>query len=85
VIQNLSGGTIRARLWRSVTERGAIESTKNRHRDIYDALRAGDPARASAADLVHLSEGEHWLQQMIEQDEAISSLAGVASRADEPS
>jgi GntR family transcriptional repressor for pyruvate dehydrogenase complex len=77
LIQHLSGGTIRARLWRSVTERGAIESTKNRHRDIYEALRAGDAARASAADLVHLSEGEHWLQQMIEQDEAISALAGV--------
>jgi GntR family transcriptional repressor for pyruvate dehydrogenase complex len=85
LIQNLSGGTIRARLWRSVTERGAIESTKNRHRDIYDGLRAGDAARASAADLVHLSEGEHWLQQMIEQDEAIAALAGVPRRPDDPS
>jgi GntR family transcriptional regulator, transcriptional repressor for pyruvate dehydrogenase complex len=84
LIQNLSGGTLRARLWRSVTERGAIESTKNRHRDIYDALRAGDPARASAADLVHLSEGEHWLRQMIEQDEAISALAGVPRPAGDP-
>ena len=70
LIQNLSGGTLRARLWRSVTERGAIETTKKRHWDIYDALRERDAGRASAADLIHLSEGEQWLRHMLEADEA---------------
>src|SRR5205809_1916774 len=28
LIQHLSGGTVRARLWRSVTEQGAVETTK---------------------------------------------------------
>ncbi len=70
LIQNLSGGTLRARLWRSVTEQGAIETTKKRHWDIYEALRERDAERASAADLIHLSEGEQWLRHMLEADEA---------------
>ncbi len=79
LIQNLSGGTIRARLWRSVTEQGAIEITRKRHRDILDALRDGDAERASAADLIHLSEGEHWLRCLIEQEEAIERGEDVGS------
>ncbi len=74
LIQNLSGGTLRARLWRSVTEQDAIEVTRKRHQDIYEALRAGDAERASAADLIHLSEGEHWLRRVIESEEAIGAI-----------
>lgn len=61
LIQNLSGGMLRARIWRSITEQKAVEITKQRHRDIYTALRAGDAEQAAAADLLHLAEGEHWL------------------------
>jgi GntR family transcriptional repressor for pyruvate dehydrogenase complex len=68
LIQHLSGGTLRARLWRSVSEQGAVETTKQRHRDIYHALREHDAERASAADLIHLSEGEEWLKHMLEAD-----------------
>ena len=70
LIQNLSGGTLRARLWRSVTERGALETTRKRHWDIFEALRERDAERAAAADLTHLSEGEQWLRHMLEADEA---------------
>ena len=49
LIQNLSGGTLRARIWRSVIEQDAIEVTKRRHWDIYSALRDGDAERARAA------------------------------------
>ena len=45
-----------------------METTKQRHRDIYDALREHDAERASAADLIHLSEGEQWLKHMLEAD-----------------
>jgi len=62
LIQGLSGSTSRARLWRTITEHDAAEITKQRHHDIYDALRAGDPEQASAADLVHLADVERWLQ-----------------------
>ena len=76
LIQNLSGGTLRARVWRSVIEQDAIETTKRRHWDIYDALRDRDAERARAADLIHLSEGVRWLEQLIEREEAIGALAG---------
>jgi hypothetical protein len=65
VIQNLSGGMARARLWRTITEHDAVEITKQRHRDIYVALRAGDAEEASAADLIHLADGERWLQRWL--------------------
>jgi GntR family transcriptional regulator, transcriptional repressor for pyruvate dehydrogenase complex len=73
LIQGLSGGMLRARLWRSITEEGAVEITKKRHLDIYEALRARDPELASAADLVHLSDGERWLRRVVEKEEAIVS------------
>ena len=69
LIQNLSGGMMRARLWRTATEQEAVEVTKQRHRDIYLALRAGDAQSASAADLIHLAEGEHWLEMMLASGE----------------
>jgi GntR family transcriptional repressor for pyruvate dehydrogenase complex len=70
LIQNLSGGTLRARIWRAINERDAVESTLRLHHDIYRALQMRDPELAAAADLVHLAEGERWLQGMIERDAA---------------
>ena len=75
LIQNLSGGTLRARIWRSVIEQDAIEVTKRRHWDIYNALRDRDAERARAADLIHLSEGVRWLEQLIEAEEALAAHA----------
>jgi GntR family transcriptional regulator, transcriptional repressor for pyruvate dehydrogenase complex len=65
----LSGGTVAARIWRGVSERGSIESTLGLHRDITAALRARDAELAAAADLVHLGEGERWLRTMLAADE----------------
>jgi GntR family transcriptional regulator, transcriptional repressor for pyruvate dehydrogenase complex len=75
LIQNVSGGTLRARLWRSVKERDAVEVTKRRHWDIYNALRDRDAKRAAAADLIHLSEGEQWLRQLMQAEDALTVLA----------
>ena len=75
LIFGLSGGVLRARLWRSITEQGAIEITKSRHRDIYLALRARDAELASAADLIHLSDGERWLRRIFEIDDAAKLTA----------
>ena len=49
--------------------------TKRRHWDIYLALRDRDVKRAAAADLIHLSEGELWLRQMMLAEEAENILA----------
>jgi DNA-binding FadR family transcriptional regulator len=71
VIQSLTGGMMRARLWRTITEHDAVELTKQRHRDILVALRAGDAEQASAADLIHLADGERWLQRRLARGHAI--------------
>ncbi|MGD0196803.1 MAG: FadR/GntR family transcriptional regulator [Solirubrobacteraceae bacterium] len=64
LIQSMSGGVTRARLWRTVTDRDTT-LTVQRHRDIYTALRAGDAEQAAAADLLHLAEFEAWVQQWL--------------------
>ncbi len=71
LVQSLSGGMIRARMWRTITDHDAVELTKQRHRDIYAALRAGNPEQASAADLVHLADGELWLERWLERERAL--------------
>jgi GntR family transcriptional regulator, transcriptional repressor for pyruvate dehydrogenase complex len=68
LIQNLSGGTLRARVWRAIHERGAVESAKRLHHDIYRALRARDADLAAAADLIHLADGERWLRGILDQE-----------------
>jgi DNA-binding FadR family transcriptional regulator len=68
LIQSLSGGMIRARLWRTMTDHDGVELTKQRHRDIYAALRARDPEQAVAADVLHLADGEHWLERWLERE-----------------
>ena len=38
---------------------------------------ARDAQRAEAADMIHLSEGEQWLQQMVEDDSNERRTAGA--------
>lgn len=62
LIQNLSGTTLRARLWQSLVERSATAATLASHRSIYTALVARDADMAAAADLIHLGIAEDWLR-----------------------
>jgi GntR family transcriptional regulator, transcriptional repressor for pyruvate dehydrogenase complex len=78
LIQNLSSGMMRARMWRTIAEEGAVEATKQRHRDIYLALRAGDAERASAADRLHLAEGEEWLRRVLNAGDTPAPVRGTA-------
>jgi GntR family transcriptional regulator, transcriptional repressor for pyruvate dehydrogenase complex len=70
LIQSLAGGTMRARIWRAIHERGAVERTRRLHHDIHRALEQRDASLAAAVDLVHLAEGEQWLQGVIEAEHA---------------
>lgn len=81
LIQSLSGGMMRARMWRTITDHDAVELTQQRHRDIYAALRAGNPEQASAADLVHLADGELWLERWLERERALWLEDGAPGRA----
>src|SRR3954454_6296833 len=62
LIQNLSGSTLRARLWQSLVEQSATAVTLASHRAIYTALVARDAEMAAAADLIHLGIAEEWLR-----------------------
>ena len=50
--------------------------------DIYNALRDRDAKRAAAADLIHLSEGEQWLRQLMQAEDALAVLATVPPDTD---
>ena len=67
LVQNLSSGTMRARMWQSIVARGAVEATLASHRSIYNALRARDADTAAAADLMHLAIAEEWLRKVLPQ------------------
>ena len=59
----VSSRTVRARAWRGVADLEASARTVTQHREILDALRAGDPDRAEAAALVHVATTEAWFRQ----------------------
>jgi GntR family transcriptional repressor for pyruvate dehydrogenase complex len=63
LLRGLSTGTLRARTWRAVIEARAAEETVAQHEDIYEALRARDPALAQAVALVHVATSEAWLRK----------------------
>jgi GntR family transcriptional repressor for pyruvate dehydrogenase complex len=71
LIENLSSGTMRARLWHSLIARGATEATLESHVGIYNALVARDAGRASAADVMHLAAAEDWLRGFAKRDAAL--------------
>ena len=65
LIENLSSGTLRARMWQSIVSRDAIEATIASHRSIQKALLARDAETAAAADVLHLAIAEDWLRTFL--------------------
>jgi GntR family transcriptional repressor for pyruvate dehydrogenase complex len=63
LIDGISSGTLRARVWRGMVEANAADRTLAEHDAIYDALAEGDADLAQAAALMHVSTTERWLRQ----------------------
>lgn len=61
LIEALSSRTIRGRMWRAISEQGAIRETHREHRAILAALVAGDPDRARLAMGSHLLAVEDFM------------------------
>ncbi|NUR86923.1 MAG: FadR family transcriptional regulator [Nonomuraea sp.] len=61
-IESLSGPTTRARIWRGLTQEGALQKTMEQHTAIYEAMasRQADVARSWAT--VHVAGVESWLR-----------------------
>ena len=65
LLDSLSSQTVRARVWRALTQEGAVERTLAEHRTIVDALEARDVGLVSAQTTVHVSGVARWLQKAL--------------------
>lgn len=61
ILEQLSSNTQRARIWRGLTEGGAVDRTLAEHQAIVDAMAAGDTDLVRSCLTVHISGVEHWL------------------------
>ncbi|MEV4560708.1 FadR/GntR family transcriptional regulator [Kitasatospora sp. NPDC049285] len=73
LIEGLSGPTVRARIWRGLTEEGAVPHTRQQHRAIFEAIAGRRPEVAHAWATVHVAGLEQWLRETL--GEAGSALA----------
>jgi GntR family transcriptional repressor for pyruvate dehydrogenase complex len=65
LLDTLSSSTLRARVWRGLTQEGAVARTLTEHRAIVDALAEGDPALVEAQVLAHVSGVTRWLRRAL--------------------
>lgn len=63
LIDGLSAPTTRARIWRGLTQEGAMAKTREQHQAIHDALAARSPELARSWATVHIAGVEEWLRQ----------------------
>ena len=66
LIESLSSQTVRARIWRGLTQRNSVARTLAEHHAIVDALERGDAELAQALTTVHVSGVEQWLRDAVD-------------------
>jgi GntR family transcriptional regulator, transcriptional repressor for pyruvate dehydrogenase complex len=65
LIESLSGPTQRARVWRGMTQEGALQRTLDEHRAIFDAIARHDAEMACTWATVHIAGVEEWLRSTL--------------------
>ena len=68
LLDSLSSDTVRARIWRGLTQENAVSRTLTEHELIVQALENGDAELAHALTLVHISGVEQWLRAWVPDD-----------------
>jgi len=63
LVESLTTQTVRARVWRGLTEERATERTLREHRAIVDAIAAGDVELATATSIAHVAGVEQSLRR----------------------
>ena len=63
LLESLSGRTLRARIWRGLTEENSVERTLAEHRAIVDAMVLGNTDLVRSWVTVHISGVESWLMR----------------------
>ncbi|MEO7192841.1 MAG: FadR/GntR family transcriptional regulator [Vicinamibacterales bacterium] len=66
LLAGLSSSTVRARVWRGLTEARSVTRTLAEHRAILDALADHDSDAARAWTAVHVGGVEAWLRRSLE-------------------
>lgn len=65
LLDALTGHTIRARVWRGLTQEDSVVRTLQEHRQIADALARHDSELARALTVAHISGVEQWLRDAL--------------------
>jgi GntR family transcriptional regulator, transcriptional repressor for pyruvate dehydrogenase complex len=71
LIDGLSGPTARARIWRGLTQEGAVARTREQHLLIFEAIESRQPEVARAWATVHVAEVEQWLRNTLASPDAV--------------
>jgi len=66
LIESLSGPTARARIWRGLTQEGAVARTREQHSAICEAIAARQPELARSWATVHVAGVEDWLRRALQ-------------------
>jgi GntR family transcriptional repressor for pyruvate dehydrogenase complex len=75
LLEALFTRTARARIWRGIWDRGALEWTYAQHEMIVNALEQRDVTLATAAATVHVSASEQWLRHLLEDGDSRTGSA----------
>lgn len=62
MLESMSSRTLRARIWRGLTEQDSVARTLAEHRAIVDAMAAGDAELVRSCATVHISGVGRWLE-----------------------
>lgn len=65
LLESLSAPTTRARIWRGLTQEGAVARTREQHVAIYEAIATRQPDVARAWATVHVAGVEDWLRRVL--------------------
>jgi len=65
LLESLSAPTTRARIWRGLTQVGAVARTREQHVAIYEAIAARQSDVAHAWATVHVAGVEDWLRRVL--------------------
>ncbi|GAA1855434.1 FadR/GntR family transcriptional regulator [Microbacterium koreense] len=63
ILETLSSSTVRARVWRGLSQTGAVDRTIAEHSAIIAAVRGGDAELAGALMTAHIAGVENWLKE----------------------
>ena len=65
LVESMSAPTVRARVWRGLTQAGVGARTVAEHRAILDAMASRDPEAARSWATVHIAAVEQWLNTVL--------------------